>query len=76
MKCIQFESILTDNAEYALLMDALKKKIAYCTPTEKNDDKQCNKITDSIRNQKISFIIFDNVLNKKDNEVKKQRKKI
>ena len=29
MKCIQFESILTDNAEYALLMDALKKKIAY-----------------------------------------------
>ena len=24
MKCMQFESILTDNAEYALLMDALK----------------------------------------------------
>lgn len=29
MKGINFETVLTDNAEYTLLMDALKKKIAY-----------------------------------------------
>ena len=29
MKGINFETVLTDNAEYALLMDTLKKKIAY-----------------------------------------------